>query len=65
MSRHNNFVCIYMPPRKGSRLTAKRKPKAEPSPWVKHVRQCMKKRNLTYRQAVLDTECRKEYYSKK
>ena len=54
-----------MPPRKGSRLTAKRKPKADPSPWVKHVRQCMKKRNLTYRQAVLDTECRKEYYYKK
>ena len=51
-------------PRKGNRLTAKKKTKnTEESPWVKHVRACMKKRNLTYRQAVLDTECRKEYYS--
>jgi hypothetical protein len=53
-------------PRKGSRrLTAKsKKSKTEPSEWVKHVRRCMTKRNLTYRQATLDTECRREYYSK-
>ena len=51
-------------PRKGSRLTAKKRTKnTEESPWVKHVRACMKKRNLTYRQAVTDTECRNEYYS--
>ena len=51
-------------PSKGKRLTAKKKTKnTEESPWVKHVRSCMKKRNITYRQAVLDTDCRKEYYS--
>lgn len=50
-------------PRKGARLTAKRtKAPASPSPWVQHVRDCMKKKNLTYRQAVLDTDCRSEYY---
>ena len=57
-----------MPPRKGKgkRLTAKRKTSnTEPSEWVKHVRRCMTKRNLTYRQAITDTECRKEYYYKK
>lgn len=51
-------------PSKGNRLTAKKKTKnTVESPWVKHVRSCMKKRNITYRQAVLDTDCRKEYYS--
>jgi len=51
--------------RKATRLTAKRKPTKEPSKWVKHVRMCMTKRNLTYRQAVHDTDCRKEYYKNK
>ena len=50
-------------PRKGARLTAKRrKTPAAPSPWVQHVHDCMKKKNLTYRQASLDTDCRREYY---
>lgn len=50
-------------PRKGARLTVKRtKPSTTESPWVKHVRDCMKKKNLTYRQAVGDPDCRREYY---
>jgi hypothetical protein len=51
-------------PRKVKRLTAKKKTKnTEESPWVKHVRACMKKRNISYKQAVKDTDCRKKYYS--
>ena len=52
-------------PKKKSNLTAKKRSKTTTeSPWVQHLRACMKKRNLTYRQAVTDTECRKEYYKK-
>jgi hypothetical protein len=51
-------------PTKKNRLTATKKPKKtpEPSPWVKHLRMCMVKYGLTYRQAQTDTTCRRLYY---
>jgi hypothetical protein len=49
---------------KGARLTAPKKKtaKKQESPWVQHVRMCMDKYGITYRQAVTDTTCRRLYY---
>lgn len=50
--------------KKGGRLTTKKthKKSVSPSPWVKHVRKCMKKYNLTYNQAIRDARVRNLYY---
>ena len=48
---------------KGARLTAKKGTvKKQESPWVQHVRMCMVKYGLTYREAVGDLRCRRLYY---
>lgn len=50
--------------KKGGRLTTKKRHKksVSPSPWIKHVRKCMKKYNLTYNQAIRDARVRNLYY---
>lgn len=52
-----------MPKKTKSRLTVKKNStRKETSEWVKHVRMCMEKYNLTYSQAQSDGECRRLYY---
>lgn len=51
-----------MPKKTSSRLTSKKNKTAKATPWTKHVRMCMEKYNLTYKQAVTDSKCRNLYY---
>lgn len=44
------------------RLTAKKTKKSSPTPWTNHVRMCMEKYGLTFRQAVGNAKCRNLYY---
>lgn len=51
-----------MPKKTRSRLTSKKNKTAKATPWTKHVRMCMEKYDLTYRQAVGNSKCRNLYY---
>ena len=46
---------------KAKRLTVTRN-KTTPSSWVIHIRMCMEKYNLTYKQATQNGKCRNLYY---
>ncbi len=54
-----------MPPSKKKRayrLTAKKTKKSTATAWTTHVKMCMEKYGLTFRQAVGDAKCRNLYY---
>ena len=51
-----------MPKKSSKRLTAKKNTSRKATPWSNHVRMCMEKYGLTYRQAVGNSKCRNLYY---
>ena len=51
-----------MPKKTRTRLTAKINKTVKATKWSTHVRMCMEKYGLTYRQAVGNAKCRNLYY---